>query len=162
MRGFTLLEGIGVLSLFSILALTLVTSFQFDPTRLELAEERLINDLQYAKSLAMSRGGRFGIFFEPAFERYTVFQTSIATPVLDPANRAQNLVVNYSTDIHFSGLNLVSATFGGSATLLFDAQGTPRSGNGNALTTTGTIVISNSAGTASITVSPEVGRIVGL
>lgn len=158
-RGMTLFELIGVLAVMGIVSYTFIVQYSFDATRVSLAEAKLVEDLHYVKTLSLTRGGVYGVSFDPANERYTLFQTSIATPLTDPANPAQNYIVDYASNSNFSGISITSADFGGTATLLFDAKGTPKNGNSNDLVAAGQVIITNGTTTKTIQVAVGTGKV---
>ena len=157
-QGFTLIETVLTITLIGIMAYVVISAFSFQTTRLDLAEDKLVRDIEYAKRLALTKGSRYGIFFEPANDRYTVFVTSSATPIPDPENRSQNLIVNYTSG-SFAGVDVVSANFGGSTTLTFDAQGRPIDVALIPLVGIGTVVLQGGSVTRTITVSPNTGKV---
>ena len=159
--GFGMIELVMVMLLLSITAASFASSFNFSPTYLKHAEEKIMADVRYAKTLAMTQGGYFGVYFEPVLNRYTVFQTTPDTPVLDPADRSKNLVVDFDTDSNCRGVDLSSASFQGGKILLFDAQGTPKDGYGTQIYSDGEIIIANESAAKTLVVSPETGKIRG-
>lgn len=150
-QGFTLIELVITIVLLAILATFAVSPFSFDTTRLDLAEDKLVSDIEYAKRMAMTKGTTHGIFFEPALERYTVFEESAATPVIDPAQRSRDLIIDYAVESSFEGVVLVSAAFGGSQTLQFSGEGAPLNA--------GNVVIAFGPQSRTITVSPNTGKV---
>lgn len=161
-QGFTLIELVITIVLVAILATFAVSQFSFDATRLDLAEDKLVGDLEYAKRLALTTGTTYGIFFEPALERYTVFEGTVATPVSDPANRSQSLIIDYNDEVSFEGVDLLSALFEGNATVYFNGTGAPVDAGGNALFATGTVVLVMGTQARSILVSPNTGKVTTL
>ncbi|MBI4126796.1 MAG: prepilin-type N-terminal cleavage/methylation domain-containing protein [Deltaproteobacteria bacterium] len=150
-QGFTLVELVLTIVLVSILSVVAVSQFSLDTTRLDLAEDKLVGDIQYAKRLAMTKGITHGIFFEPAFERYTVFEGTVATPLPDPADRSQNFIIDYTTESSFEGVTMTSANFSGSSTLTFNGEGAP--------VDAGNVVIAFGAQSRTMTVTPNTGKV---
>ena len=81
------------------------------PIKLSGAAEKLASDLKYAQSLAMSRHIKHGVFFEPALQKYTVYCYSVGTPVEDPLKRGDDLIVDYTSDSRYQGIEIDSAYF---------------------------------------------------
>ena len=158
-RGFTILELVLTITLVGVMAAVFLPSFSFDPTRLKCAQERVAEDIRLAQTLAMTSGQRHGAFFDTANNRYVVFANSIVTPINNPADPSQQLIVDFTNDASFDGITMTSAVFGGLATLLFDAQGVPQDGNGVALTANGNVTLSNGSANRTVTVSPETGKV---
>ena len=157
--GFSLVEVVMVMLLLSITAASFASSFNFAPTHLKHAEEKIMADVRYAKNLAMTRGGYYGLFFEPSKNRYTVFEQTPNTPVRDPMDLSRNFVVDFDTDGACKGVDLASASFQNHAVLLFDAQGIPRDIMGIEMNSDGQIIIANDSGSRTMTVSSGTGKI---
>lgn len=157
--GFGMIELILTMMLLTITAVSFASSFNFSPSYLKHAEEKIMSDVRYAKNLAMTRGTTFGIYFDSAENRYTVFQGDLANPVLDPSDRSQSLIVDFDTDPNCKGVDLSGASFEMNSILLFDAEGTPRDSFGLPIILDGEIHIANESGAKTLLVSPETGKI---
>lgn len=159
-RGFTLTELLVMLSIIGILSwLAFPKMVAMDEIKLDTAARRLTADLRYAQSLAMSRRIIHGILFSPATEQYTVFAPNAATPVTDPADRARNLIVDYTTRTEFKGVLIQSATFGTTPGVTFDYFGVPRDTAGTDLSATGFVVLSYQGQTDTVFVAPQTGMV---
>lgn len=158
-HGFTIVELIVTIVIISILAFVFITKFSFAPSSLTAAREKMISDIRYAQSLAVNRGGRYGVEFQPGTDKYSVYINSPATKIKDPAHLTSDLIVDYPNDKKFSNIDLVSANFDGSTSLEFDWRGIPHSGAGSPLVSEGTVVISNPSGSTTIRITPQTGRI---
>ncbi len=144
MRGFTLVEFLLVILLLGLLAGGVVPRFSPSPLGVDAAARKIRADLQYARSLAMTRGVLHGIEFTAAAP-YILYEQSVATPVEDPFKRTP-----FSEDLSAFGRSQVT----NSLRVEFDAWGRPVTGGGGALT------VSNGSFSRVLTVSPETGYVV--
>ena len=159
-RGFTLTEMTVIIVILGILSwLAYPKVVAMDEIKLDAAARRLVSDLRYAQSLAMSRRVIHGILFDPAAEKYTVFAPNAATPIVDPADLARTLVVDYTSRTEFKGVLVQSASFGTTPGVTFDYFGVPRDTSGADLTTNGVVVLTYQGNTDSVLVAPQTGTV---
>ena len=159
-RGFTLTELIVIVTILGVLSwLAYPKMAAMDEIKLDTAARRLAADLRYAQSLAMSRRVIHGILFNPALEKYTVFAPNAAIPIVDPADRARTLVVDYTSRTEFRGVQVQSAAFGTTPGVTFDYFGVPRDTAGVDLTTSGVVVLTYQGVSDSVLVAPQTGTV---
>jgi prepilin-type N-terminal cleavage/methylation domain-containing protein len=136
-RGFTVIEMIMVIVIAGILAALAVPRFEsFYSIKLSGAMKKVVSDTRYVQQIAVSRHANSRIVFTPANETYAAEEETVPgggnwTKIKDPFTQA-NLTADFKKDPQYSGINILSADFGGSQTLQFDWQGIPSSG-GNAV-----------------------------
>jgi len=160
LTGFTVIELIMVVLIISILAVVLISKIGgMHSFKLDGAGQKLVSDMKYAQKLAMSKHQIHGILFEPAQEKYTVYQDSADTPIEDPHRPGASLIVDYDTDEHFKGVDLYSADFTGGNEVRFDCFGTPSDASDTPLTATGEVILKCGSEQISIQVTPNTGRI---
>lgn len=142
--GFTLIELVLVIALLGILAMAVVT-FTPSPSlaRLDSASKQVSSDIEYVRQSAMTRETVHGIEFI-ANGNYTAYQTSTATPVLDPLTK-QNMIVNFSS--FYSGVSIQN-----NYTVEFDRFGKPIGGGGS-------VTLTNGSTTKIISVQANTGRV---
>lgn len=157
--GFTIIELALTITLILILSFVVITNFSFEPSILYVTGSKLISDIRYAQSLAVSDGSRYGVEFVPGSEIYRIYKDTPATLIPDPRNPSSSYVVNYTTAQEHTGVDLVNANIGGGQRLEYDWKGIPYAGSGSALTSDGTITIQNPYATAIIIITPETGRV---
>lgn len=146
MRGFSLLEIVGVLAVLVILGVSaLVWTPSFNPARLDAAAKQVQSDIEYARQLAMTTNVLHGVQFVSA-GTYTVYRSAVATPVLSPQTR-QNMVVTLSS--RYPGVTLQS-----NYTVEFNSFGAPTTGGG------GFVTVGNVSGTKVIAVTNTTGSVV--
>jgi len=158
-KGFTLIEMVTLIVIIAILSFVFITKFSFLQSKLTAAKVKLMSDMRYAQSLAISRGQTFGLEFNPATETYSLYESTPATKIKDPLDPATDFIVNYSTSRAFKGVDIVSANFDGSVRLEFDWKGVPHSGGGGGLSSEGTVVLQGGTNSATVRVATETGRI---
>ena len=153
--GFTLMEVIVVIVILSIVALMAVPMFgSAADIQLKAAANMIAADLEYAKSMAISRQQPFSINFNSTDESYSVCDSggAVIRHPIDPGD----LTITFPSDSRLSQVVIVSADFdpGSDEAITFDYLGSPYSGS-----TTATPLISGSvtlkAGDITMTVSVE-------
>jgi type IV fimbrial biogenesis protein FimT len=160
-RGFTLTElivGITILGILAWIAYPKITAK--DEIKLDAAARRLASDLRYAQSRAIGTRVVYGLYFEPAASRYTVFAPNVASPVTDPADRARTLQVDYTRRTEFKGIAITSASFGSTRGVTFDYYGVPRDSGGTDLTSTGRVILTYQGLADTVDVAPATGKVV--
>lgn len=99
--------------------------------QLRAAVTMLAADLEYAKSMSISRGQRYSVVFDAAGEKYWIVSgdvytvdNAIAHPLKGPSHP---YVVDFRHDSRLSGVDIASVTFDGASTVGFDYLGIPYS-----------------------------------
>ena len=161
--GFTLIElviTIAVLGALSVGAYVAIdnslTSF-----RLDAASAKLMNDMRFAQHLARTRNAWFGVSFQiNPVNQYTVYETDgvTDTPVPDPVNPAQTLVVNMASE--YDGTTITAVNIDGGSKVEFNALGVPfTDALASEIVAAGTITLTQGTTTRTIQVIPETGRV---
>ena len=131
--GFTLIEVIVVVVILSIVALMAVPMFgSAADIQLKAAANMIAADIEYAKSMAISRQQNYSVVFNSTDESYEV-QDSGGNVIPHPINPV-DLAVDFDDDPMYSRLNqvvIVSAVFNPDSeeTIIFDYLGSPHSGS---------------------------------
>lgn len=162
--GFTLIELIAVIAITGILAAVAIpASLTLTSGRSAAASAQVQADLRFARSRAMTTGTPSWVTFSNGSHTYTVLAESTSTPgfasattIVDPATGSA-MVVRLNRN-EFAGVTIVSANFGGLATVGFDRLGRPLKTDGTVLAADGTVTLS---GSKTITVTRPTGRISG-
>ncbi|MFA4967312.1 MAG: GspH/FimT family pseudopilin [Candidatus Margulisiibacteriota bacterium] len=161
-KGFTIIEMIIVIAVVAILAVSANVYIGFMKSiKLQAAADKLVADIRYAQSQAMSRTTWMGISFEadPA-NKYSVYQTDGIDDTLeiDPANFGQNLIVN--TNDKFGILIKNINIEGGGSKLAFDGLGAPRNvPYGYPISQESTVVLGVDSQTKTISITPSTGKV---
>lgn len=142
--GFTLIELVVVIMTLGILALTLIPQDNLRNFDLEMAAQKVEQEIRYAKHLATITNTNCGVNFV-ATQSYTVYQQLTTNPVLSPHTR-EPLVTNLGDQ--FKSVNVLN-----NVQFEFDSLGRPVLGGGQ------TVMIGNGINTISLLVTPNTGVI---
>jgi len=160
-RGFTLIELIVVMTLLGILAWVAYPKITAkDEIKLDAAARRVAADLRYAQNRSIGTRVVHGLVFEPALSRYTVFAPNVASPVVDPADRARTLRVDFTQRVEFKGVAIASASFGSTKAVTFDYFGVPRDSASGELAATGRVILTYQGLADTVDVTPGTGKVV--
>ena len=168
---FTIIEITMVIVILSILAVVIVTrSGSYYPAKLNGAGEKLLSDIRYAKRLAMTNHGIYGILFDVPGNSYTVYhygdpppapvEGPFPLPVENPYRPGdpQGLTVDYDDNKYYNGIEIISAVFGETNELKFNPFGVPYDGDNDELAANGSVVINYRGNDFIITVIPRTGK----
>jgi prepilin-type N-terminal cleavage/methylation domain-containing protein len=155
-NGFTLIEIIVVIVIISIAALLVIPMMgSAGDIQVRAAADMIAADLEYAKSMAISRQKTYKVIFDTVAESYrlAVYENGITTTITHPVNAGKPYAVNFKADSRVSQVNIDSVSFAGSE-VDFDSVGSPNSGGQIVLKAGGkTVTVSVEAGTGFISVS---------
>jgi len=156
--GFTLAEILLVVLIIAIAAMIAVPMMgSMDSVQIRSAANMIAADLEYAKSMAISRQEDYSVVF-PANSYYEVHdQNGI---IKHPVKKGFDYKVDFSGDSRLDKVVIESADFDSSNTITFDYLGSPYSGSGtsNPLNS-GTISIRAGDFTMTVSVEPVTGFI---
>jgi type IV fimbrial biogenesis protein FimT len=151
-RGFTIVEILIVVVILAIAALTVVPMLSSAGSmQIRSATNALAADLEYAKSMAISRGQRYSVVFDTGAEGYQIEDQS-GSVIPHPVKKGFNYVVTYGAGTTLNRVDLASADFDSTSKVTFDFLGSPYNGGGGPLNS-GTVTLQ--AGTTTNTVSVE-------
>ena len=152
-RGFTIIEILIVVVILAIAAMTAIPMMSSaGSVQVRSAANMIAADLEYAKSLAITKGQDFTVVFDTSGDSYRI-EDQYGTTISHPVKKGFNYVI----DIQNEGLDRVDITgaaFGGSPEVTFDYLGSPL--NGGSVTIQGggrTVTISVEAVTGYVTVT---------
>jgi type II secretory pathway pseudopilin PulG len=143
---------VAILAIAAAIAVPMVSSA--GSMQLRSAVNLVAADLEYAKSMSISRGQRYAVVFDPATETYQIVDESGAT-IDHPIKKGFFYTIDFRADGRLSQVDLVSATFDGAAAVSFDYLGSPYSGTGSTGVPLNNGVITLQAGGATRTVHVE-------
>ena len=149
--GFTIVEILIVVVILSIAALAAIpmlssaSSFQ-----IRSAANLIAADLEYAKSMAISRGQTYSVEFDVAADSYSIVDQT-DTVIEHPVKKGFPYTVNFPNESRLSKVEITNVTFT-SDKVGFDCLGSPDNDGGF-------ITISANENTATINVEPVTGYI---
>jgi len=151
--GYTLVEVLVIVTIIGIAAAIIVPNMLSAGTLgVQAAARIIIADILYAQNDAIAQQRNRRVVFDPDNESYSLLDDTGAVLTAKWKNgSANNYVVDFTTDSRFQGVVIVSADFGGTPTLEFDALGGPLNG--------GTVEIEFKNTRYRITVASFTGRV---
>lgn len=155
--GFTLIELLIVIVILGISAAIAVPMISSGASmQIRAAAGMVAADLEYAKSMAISRGQMYAVVFDVDNERYTV-QEPNGTPMTHPVTR-KPYIVDFSSDSRLDRVEIDIASFDGTDTVKFNYLGSPFKGD-NTDMNDGTITLQAGDFTRTISVEAVTGFI---
>jgi len=158
--GFTLVELLIVIAIISIAALTAIPMMSSAASmQIRSAANMLTADLEYAKSMAISRAQYFSVVFDASADSYRI-EDQYGNVLPHPIKKGFSYVIDFQNDGRLNKVDIVSVDFDSTSKVTFDYLGSPYNGN----VTPGPLnngVINLQAGstTSIITVEPVTGYV---
>ena len=151
--GYTLIEVLIVVTILGIVSAVVVPQMLAAGTLgVQAAARIIVADILFAQNDAIAQQRVRKVVFDPDNERYSLTDENDAVLSVNWKNgSANNYVVDFTADERFQGVVIVSADFGGSSTLEFDALGGPTNG--------GTVEIEFQGKRYRVTVASFTGRV---
>jgi len=156
--GFTLVELLIVIAIISIAALTAIPMMSSAASmQIRSAANMITADLEYAKSMAISRAQNFSVIFDAGADSYRIEdQDSNVLP--HPVKKGFNYVIDFQNDGRLKKVDIVSVDFDTTSEVIFDYLGSPFNGSSTPLNNG--VINLQAGGTAStITVEPVTGYV---
>ena len=160
--GFTLIEIMIVMVILGIAAAVAVPMMSSAASmQIRAAGNMVAADLEYAKSMAISRGQRYTVVFDSANKSYEIRDVNDAIIKHPITQRENGYVVDFTSDGRLDRVDIASAIFDGKAEISFDYLGSPYSGNATSTTylKEGKITLQAGGITKTVTVEPVTGFI---
>ncbi len=155
-NAFTLIEILIVVVILGIVALAALPMMSSAASvQIRAAANVIAADLEYARSMAVSRGQCYSVAFDKSTESYEVRdQTGVV--VAHPVRKGFNYAVNFTADTRLDKVDIQNVDFdpGSVQTITFDYLGSPYAGAGTAAGLNAG-VITLSAGAATLTINVE-------
>ena len=153
-RGFTLVEIIIVVVILSIAAMAAIPLMSSaSDVQIRSASNLIAADLEYAKSMAISKGQNYSVVFNASANSYQI-EDQDDTVIQHPVKKGFNYVMDFPNDNRLSKIDITNVNFDSTWTIEFNCLGSPVG-----LNNTGTITISSNGTTATISVEPVTGYI---
>ena len=160
-HGFTLIELLIVVAILGIAAAIVVPMASSAGTmQLRAAANMVAADLEYAKSMSISRGQKYAVVFDKNTESYRITDQSGAT-ISHPVRTSSPVVVDVRNDGRLSQVDIVDVTVDGAPAVSFDYLGSPYSVTGGIATplNSGTITLQAGGGVKQVKVEAVTGYI---
>lgn len=150
-RGFTTIEILIVVVIIAIAAFTAIPMMSSAASmQIKSASNMIIADLEYAKSIAISRSQNYSVVFDTIAESYEIHDQS-GTVIPHPIKKGFDYIIDFQNDSRLNKVNINSVDFNGTSSVQFDSLGSPDNG--------GTISIQAGGNTITITVEPVTGYV---
>ncbi|MHC4659405.1 MAG: pilus assembly FimT family protein [Planctomycetota bacterium] len=114
-------------------------------------------DLEYAKSMAISRGQNFSVVFDKDTDSYRI-KNQDGDVIAHPVKKAFDYIINFRDDKRLNKVGIVSVDFDATSEVKFDYLGSPYNGNNNPLNS-GVISLQAGSTTTTVNVEPVTGFI---
>jgi Tfp pilus assembly protein FimT len=151
-----MIEILLVVVIIAIAAMLVVPMFSSaDSMQLRSAANMLAADLEYAKSMAITRGQNFSVEFDEAADSYSIKDQN-GVVIAHPVKKGFSYVVNLQ-DERLAQVDIVDADFDpdSQSTITFDNLGSPYSGTGVNPLNSGVITLQTKGTGAAISVEIE-------
>lgn len=156
--GFTLIELmiviviVGIAAAIAVPMMSSAASFQ-----VRAAANMVAADLEYAKSLAISRGRPYSVVFNVGNESYQIVDQNGAA-IVNPITKDPSYVVDFRSDGRLDRVDIATASFDGTNAVKFNYLGSPFNGS-DADLNSGSVTLRAADATKTITVEPVTGYI---
>jgi len=155
--GFTLVEILIVVVVIAIAALVVVPlAGSAAGIQIRSAANMIAADLEYAKSMAISRGQTFSVVFDKNTETYRI-EDQAGNVVQHPVRKGFDYVVNLP-GAGLDKVDIFDVDFDSTGEVRFDYLGSPYNGNNNPLNS-GVVTLRSGSSVATINVEPVTGFI---
>ena len=156
-KGFTLVEIILVVAILAIAAVMVIPMISSGAEmQLRSAADIVAADLEYAKSMAISRGQNFSVVFDKNTESYRIVDQNDIT-IRHPVKKGFDYAVDFRSDSRLDKVDIFNVVFepDASQTITFDSLGSPYSGSGITPLNSGVITLKAGSSGSTITVNVE-------
>jgi len=159
-KAFTIIEILIVVALLAIAAMMAVPMMSSAASiQIDSAANMIAADLEYAKSMAISRGQKFSVVFDKTTETYQIKDQDGAV-IPHPVKKGFSYVIDFRNDRRLNRVDIVDANFDGTNEVKFDYLGSPYNGNAPPTPLNSGVVSLQAAGaTKTIRVEPVTGYI---
>ena len=155
---FTMIEILIVVVIIGMAAMLAIPMFSSAASvQVCSAADIIAADMEYAKSMAISKGRNFSVVFDQTSESYSIKDQSGAV-IKHPVKKGFDYIVDFSSDSRLDKVDIVNVDFDGTGEIRFDYLGSPYNGSGNPLNS-GTISLRAGGASSTITVEPVTGFI---
>ena len=123
--GFTIIEIIIVVVILAIAALAAVPMMGSAASlQIRSAVNMIAADLEYAKSMAISRGQNFSVVFDENTDSYRI-KDQTGTVIQHPVKKGFPYVMDFRNESRLNRVDITNANFNTAQTVTFDCLGSP-------------------------------------
>ena len=156
--GFTLVELLIVIAIISIAALTAIPMMSSAASmQIRSAANMLTADLEYAKSMAISRAQIYSVVFDAGADSYRI-EDKDGNPLLHPVKKGFFYEIDFQNDGRLNKVDIISVDFDSTSKVTFDYLGSPYNGSSAPLNN-GVINLQAGSTNTIITVEPVTGYV---
>ncbi|MFC1633897.1 GspH/FimT family protein [Planctomycetota bacterium] len=149
--GFTVIELLVVVVILAIAAMTAIPMMSSASSmQIRSAANLIMADLEYAKSMAITRGQNYSVVFDAAADSYQI-EDQDNNVISHPVKKGFNYIVSFPNDSRLNRVDVTNVDFNTNQRVLFDCLGSPDNG--------GTVSLQAGNTTATVTVEPVTGFI---
>jgi len=149
--GFTMVEIVIVVVIIAIAALAAVPMMSSASSlQIRSAANMIAADLEYAKSMAISRGERYSVVFDENTESYRIEDQSGAV-IQHPVKKGFDYVIDFQNDTRLNKVDIININFNTTSRVQFDCLGSPDNG--------GTVILQADGINKRVIVEPVTGFI---
>ncbi len=156
--GFTLVEIIVVVVIISIAAVIAVPMLSSAADmQIRSAANIIAADMEYAKSMAISRQKSYSVIFDVNNESYEI-QDSDGNVISHPVNASGNFIVSFASDSRLDRVDISAVDFNSDLTVIFDYLGSPFDVSNQPLNS-GQVTLEADGITVNVNVEPVTGYV---
>jgi prepilin-type N-terminal cleavage/methylation domain-containing protein len=149
--GFTIVEVVIVVIIIGIAALVAVPMMSSAASlQIRSAANMIAADIEYARSMAISRGQNYKVVFDKDADSYKIVDQS-NNVIQHPVKKGFTYVIDFQNESRLDRVDIISANFNADQIVIFDCLGSPDSG--------GSVVLQADGTTKTVTVEPVTGFI---
>jgi prepilin-type N-terminal cleavage/methylation domain-containing protein len=149
--GFTMVEVIIVVVIIAIAAMMAIPMMTSAASmQIRSAANMIAADLEYAKSMAITKGQNFSVVFDKVGESYRI-ENQDGDIISHPVKKGFSYVVNFRSDKRLDKVDIADVNFNATSEITFDCLGSPDNG--------GNITLQAGGITIKISVEPVTGFI---
>jgi Tfp pilus assembly protein FimT len=129
MRGFTMVEILIVAVIIIIAAMVAIPMMTSGASmQIRSASNMIAADLEYAKSMAISKGQNFSVVFDQTTETYSI-KNQAGDIISHPVKKGFDYTVDFRNDGRLNKVDIADVDFDATSVIKFDYLGSPYNGN---------------------------------
>lgn len=156
--GFTIVELVVVMVIIAIAAMIAIPMISSaGSVQIRAAANMIASDLEYAKSMAISRQQNYSVAFDTTNDSYEMRDAGGAV-IGHPVKKGFDYVMDFRNDSRLDKVDIDTASFGSTSEVIFDYLGSPYDGDSNPLNS-GVVTLQASGVVMTVSVEPITGYI---